>query len=266
MELISKISKGSKMDQVYIPKRRVGFDPGSYVVIRPLKTYKKTVKPFFRNIDYLESIKISIIKKIFKKIDNIINKYDNIIITGSFLDKGFKFSDIDIILISEHKIDKTYLKRLLKKQTGIKIHIILINNKILIKGLSTDPLYQTMLSRCVAKKRFVYNIKPKINYKILDLHLLKSKLLPENFDYLNGDQKYEMVRNAIAIHLFINNRVVSKDNVDQAINMIFGKNLDKKIKENMIIDKRKFINKYKRFYNKLSSKILNRIKNGSKQK
>jgi len=37
MELIAKISKGSKMDQVYIPKNRIGFSAGSYVMMRNMQ-------------------------------------------------------------------------------------------------------------------------------------------------------------------------------------------------------------------------------------
>ena len=36
MEIISRVSKGSKMDQIYIPKNRAGLTIGEYVVITPL--------------------------------------------------------------------------------------------------------------------------------------------------------------------------------------------------------------------------------------
>ena len=36
------------MDQVYIPKNRIGFDTGSYVIIKPLQEIEKAIiKPFF---------------------------------------------------------------------------------------------------------------------------------------------------------------------------------------------------------------------------
>lgn len=267
MQLISKISKGSRMDQIYIPKRRMGFGIGSYVVIKPLqKIEEKVSKPFFYNIDFLEPIKLRIVKEMFDVIDNNSPEYDNIIITGSFLEKGFFFNDIDILIIAETQFNKKYLEELLENKIGIKTHVILINNRILIKGLSLDPLYQMMFSKCVSRKRFVYRVKNKINYKILDLHLLKSKLLIDNFDFLNGNEKYEMVRNAVSIALFTDNKKVNKDNVDEHIDKLFGKEMSKKIKENIVIDKKEFITKYKKFYNDLSIKILNSIKNGSKQK
>jgi len=264
MELISKISKGSLMDQIYLPKRRAGFNVGSYVVVKPLQEIKTTEKPFFYNIDFLEPIKIGIINQIFEELGNLIDKYDNIMVTGSFLEKGFNFNDIDILLITESETDKSNLEKSLESKTGIKIHIISINNKTLIQGLSTDPLFQTMLSRCVSKKRFIYNIKPEINYKILDLHLLKSKLLIENFDFSTGKEKYEMLRNAVSIALFIDGKIVDKELVDKEIKRLFGK--DNEIKENIILDKKAFLAEYKKFYNNLFSRILGGVKNGSKQK
>ena len=189
MELISKISKGSKMDQIYIPKKRNGFVTGSYVIIQNIKTPIQTKKPYFYNIKSIEPIKIEVIKQIMQIINKTIS-CENIIITGSFLDKGFNFNDIDIILINKNNLNIKVIKEEIEKSTGIKTHIIQTTNKTLIKGLSTDPLYQMMLSKYITKKRFIYKIKNKIKYKILDLHLLKSKILIDNFDILNGNEKY----------------------------------------------------------------------------
>jgi len=41
MVIISKISKGSKMDQIYLPKNRSNLNIGDYVIISPLNQEKK---------------------------------------------------------------------------------------------------------------------------------------------------------------------------------------------------------------------------------
>ena len=252
------------MDQIYIPKKRIDFTVGSYVAIRPLETVKEEIKPFFYNIKHLEPIKIKIIEEIFKNLSELI-KFDNIIITGSFLEEGFRFNDIDVILVNEEKIDTKQLVDLLESRMGPKFHLILISNKALIKGLSTDPLYMLMLSKCVTKTRFVYRAKPKINYKLLDLHLLKSKLLTDNFDFLTGDEKYEMTRNLAAINQFISKKEVTKDKVDLAINNFFGKKTVQKLKNNLLLTK-DFLKKYKKVYNNTQNRILKGIKDEPKQK
>src|SRR3989344_8502675 len=98
VELIGKVSKGSKMDQIYIPKKRESIPVGSYVVVKLLTTEKQKKKPYFYNVS-IEPIKVEIIKNIIGVIDKNIDN-ENIIITGSFLEKGFQFNDIDVLIIS----------------------------------------------------------------------------------------------------------------------------------------------------------------------
>jgi len=265
MELIAKVSKGSRMDQVYIPKHRPGLNVGSYVVVKQLEVLEKVQeKPYYYNIKYIEPIKLEIINKIF----NIINKngiVDNIIITGSFLEKGFNFNDIDIITISNNKIDSKYIENLIKTNIGIKAHLILLSNKAIIEGLATDPLYNLMLSECISKKRLIYKIKKKINYKILDLHLLKSKSLLDNFDILSGKEKYSLTRNMVSISLFIENKKINYEILNKEIRMLLDlKNVDE-IKQNRI-NKKSFLKNYNKIYKKTFNKIMKKIKNGSKQK
>lgn len=253
------------MDQIYIPKNRTNLPTGSYVIIKPITTQTISNKPYFYNLPHIEPIKLQIIEQIIKAI-NKTTENDNIIVTGSFLDKGFNFNDIDILLITKEKPNtqtKT-LKENIEKIIGIKVHIISLNNKELIQGLSTDPLYQMMLSKYVSKKRFIYRVNQKINPKILDLHLLKSKTLIDNFDILNGNEKYYLTRNLIAISQFLKNKKINQKDVDKNIKTLFNINT-KEIKQNLI-EKKLFLKKYKKLYNQTFNKIMGHIKNASKQK
>jgi hypothetical protein len=117
-----------------------------------------------------------------------------------------------------------------------------------------------MLSRYISKKRLIYKIKQKINYKILDLHLLKSKVLIENFDILNGDEKYYLIRNMLAVSLFLENKKINNENLEKEINNIFDIKSEK-IKQNLL-EKNSFL----KDYNKIFNKIMAGIKDGSEQK
>ncbi|MEK6932570.1 MAG: hypothetical protein AABW56_02125 [Nanoarchaeota archaeon] len=258
MEIISKVSKGSKMDQIYIPKNRYGFSVGSPVIIKSLEEERIIEKPYFYNINYIEPIKLDIINKIINIIDKNYS-YENVIFTGSFLDKGFNFEDIDVLLITESDAD---IKEKIESTIGIKTHIISIDNKTLIKGLSTDPIYIMMLSKCISRKRFIYDVKTEMNYKLLDLHLLKSKTLIDNFDILNGSEKYYLTRNLISIYIYANSKKISKEIVDNEIKKIFDVGV-KEIKEN-ILNKKIFLGKYKDIYGKTFKELIRHIKNGSK--
>jgi len=268
MEIIGRISKGSKMNQIYLPKNHLGFHTGNYVVIKPLihENIRKIEKPVFYHIDSLSPVKLQIIYGIFSVIDKNAHDFENIIITGSFLDHGFNFNDIDILLISEQKENIARLKGALEESLGIKVHIIQLSNEALKKGLTSDPLYENMLSKCISKKRIVFNIKRIINYQILDLHLLKSKPLIDNFDFFTGEEKYYLTKNMIAILLFIENKKISNDLIDKKIREIFQIDAEK-IKQNLL-DKSSFLKKYKEIYNKIFNLITKNeeVKNEPKQK
>ncbi len=256
MVLISKISKGSKMDQIYIPKNRDScFSVGSYVKIELIEE-KEEIKLFFYNIVKLESVKIDIIKKIFENIKNV----NNSIIGGSFLEDGFEFKDIDVLIINENKLNLKKIEKEIFDNLGVKVHFILIDNKSLLNSLSSDPLYSLMLDKYVAKKRIIYNVKRRINYRLLDLHLIESKRIIDEFDFLDGIKKYKLVRNLVAIKLFIENKKISNFGINKEIVKCFKVSIDD-IKKNLV-DK-DFLKKFKKEYEKISKKV---IENGAKQK
>jgi len=258
VELVSRISKGTRMDQIYIPKERMpGFELGATVLIRPVLEKAKP-KPYYYNVSNIEPIKNEVIAEIL----NYFEQFENAIITGSFLEKGFDFNDIDVLLITDKKTESDNLKNNFERKFGISVHLISISFKSLLKGLSTDPLFQMMLSKFVSKERVIFRIKKNLNYKLLDLHLLESKALIDNFYFLPGKEKYKLTRNLIAIKLFIDNKKIGIEAVDSEIDGYFGKETVNNIKENLL-DKG-FLNKYRRLYNELFNKILDGIKNGSK--
>ncbi|MBI2449097.1 hypothetical protein HYV49_02255 [Candidatus Pacearchaeota archaeon] len=267
MEIIARVSRGSKMDQIYIPKQRAILNIGEFAVIKPLYSQKKKIKSdkiYFYGTKELEPIKLSIIKELV----GIIEKYvraDNIIITGSFLHKGFDFNDIDILIVSERPIKTSSIENEIDEKLGIKSHMIILSNSSLIKGLETDPLYHTMLSCCVARKRLTPVKKQKINYKLLDMHLLKSRILIDNFDILNGNEKYDLIRNLIAIYLFLKKEKVTIEKIHKKILSLFKVSSISEIKRN-IINKESFLNKFGKIYKETYNKILEGIKNESKQK
>ena len=253
------------MDQIYIPKNRAGFAIGNYVVIKQLEERQENPaeKLYFYGVKELEPVKLKIIHQVLELINKSISNYENIFITGSFLEKGFNFNDIDFLIIIKNKINHELIRRDIEKETGINAHIITLSSKELSRGLETDPLYQMMLSRCIAKKRFILKIKNKIDYKILDLHLLKSKTLINNFDMLSGKEKYDLARNLIVIYLYLKRNKINTDFGNKKIKEALGLSIQE-IKDN-IIDKKEFLKRYKLIYNKSFATILKGIEHGSKQ-
>ena len=258
MEIIGKISKGTKMDQIYISKERVpGFETGRHVLIKPVQEFKSN--PFYYKVKALEPIKNMIIKELFSYLDYL----ENIIITGSFIEEGFEFKDIDIIIVTDKEINLKEIKIHIENYFGIKAHVLSLTYNNLLSGFSTDPLFELMLSKFISKKRIIFNKKKEINYKLLDLHLLKSKSLIDNFEFLTGKEKYKLLRNLFAILLFLDNKEINSKSLNLEIEKRFGNEAAQKIKENMF-DKAQFIKKYKLIYEQTFKKIMAGIKNEQK--
>ena len=165
---------------------------------------------------------------------------------------------MDILIISNNKINESFLKEKILSAMGISAHIISFDKKTLEIGLSTDPLYSLMLSKCISKKRLIFNIKRKIDYKLLDIHLLKSEPLIHSFDILNGNQKYYLIRNLIAIKLFIEGKKLNNKDLENKIKNLFNIKI-REIKENML-NKKDFLRKYKKMYKETQNKIFSFIK------
>lgn len=256
-ELIARVSRGAVMDQVYIPKNRPqGFEIGSYVVIGPTLR-KPDFAPSYYNTGKIAPVKSNIILELFRHVTDA----ENVIITGSFLENGFRFDDIDVMLVNG---SCPSLEKFMKDNFGILVHIIEISYTALREGLNTDPLFQMMLSRFVAKEKVLFKVRPRINYKLLDLHLLKSKQMIDNFDLLTGQEKYKMLRNVVAINSFMNGIKITNKAVNDAIESSFGKGFISRLRHN-ILEKGTFIKKYRQLYGKTFNQVLEGIQHGTKQ-
>lgn len=264
--LVSKISRGTVMDQIYIPKERVpGLEVGTAVLVEPvaeMAVSKQKLKPYYYNVSGLEPVKVMIIEEIFRYLESS----DNVIIAGSFLEPGFHFEDIDVIVVTAkfRGVDARSISRHFLAALGIKVQIVAISFKVLLKGISTDPLFEMLVSRFVSKKRVIFRTKREMHFKLLDLHLLKSKMLSDNFEFLSGREKYKLTRNMIAVSLFLTGKKLSTAAVNGEIERQFGKDSIELIKENKA--GRDFLIKYKSLYNCLFEKIMAGIKNDPKQK
>ncbi len=245
------------MDQIYLPKSRPpGFGVGSFVELIP--TLKEKAPFYTHSLPRVEPIKIQIITEIF----NYFEHADNVIITGSFLEKGFNFGDIDIIIVDNLKLDKTWEEHFLE-ELGVKVHIICINRKSLVKGLRTDPLFQMMLSKYISKKRELFQKDYEFNYKLLDLHLHHSQTLVGGFDLLSGKEKYNLTRNLFAIRLFLDKQKVSIEHVDLAIGHTFGKGTVEKLKNNLV-ERKSFLPRFKIIYAQTFKTVMAQSKHVSK--
>jgi len=97
------------------------------------------------------------------------------------------------------------------------------------------------------------------------MHLLKSKLLPEQFEHLNGKEKYKLTRNMVAINLFLEGKTATIEKTNKEIENLFGKGAVSRLLENTM-EKTPFTAKYKEVYRKVFNAIMDGISLNAKQK
>ena len=263
MELIRKVSKGSRMNQIYIPKERMGFNVGTYVVIKPIAPTEIKQGLFSYGSLELNPLKAKIAETIFQLITGMAD-IENIFIMGSFLDKGYNFNDIDIIIISKKQIEQTRIAAKITEEIGIKPHLIISDYSTLLRGISSDPLFELMMSRYVSMNRWIVKKRRTFDYKKLDLHLLKSKDFDRNFDYISGKQKYEFIRNLMAIKLFIEGKRLTHHTLDKEIHKELGIQ-KKELIDNMIPKEKDLIKRYNSIFKRIERLVFKGMEHESKQ-
>ena len=120
-----------------------------------------------------------------------------------------------------------------------------------------------MVDRYVSAKRAIFRKDRELNYKLLDIYLLKNKNLIEGYDLFSIKQRKKLLRDFISIKLFSENKEVTIENIEKETNRLFGKD----IIESLFYygnneEKHEFIAKLKKEFYKLEKYIL---KNASKQ-
>ena len=263
-EIIRKISKGTRFNQIYLKKNEgFGFEPGKTVIVMPvLEVIKKDSNLFEYNVK-LNNIKKEIAKKIFENI-NESGHCENILITGSFLEEGFDFNDIDIIIIDSKGINEKNLKEKIEESIGIKAHLIFIEAEMLNKGIERDPLFRLMIGKYVSVKRIKLRRKININYKLLDAYLVKDHNLIDCFDILSIRERMKLLRDFIGIKLFSEGKNVSLESIKKEIEKMFGREtIEKLFYYGDISARQKFLKIYEKEFKMFQNKI---IENAAKQK
>lgn len=246
--MIAKVSKGSKMDQIYLSKNRFVLPVGSFVKIEQVKDFEDFT-PYYYKVSNLEKAKVLIMDEIFKE-----SKAENVLIVGSFLEPGFNFNDLDVIEIGQRTLPDDFL--------GLPLHIIVLTDLELLEGYLIEPIYRSMLSRFVSKKRILLKNKTKIVPIKLDLALLESKFLIDNLDDLSSiefDRVYKGLRNVLSIKLFLE----KKDfDLRREFKLCFGMEFNLTFRK--LLSSKDFRKKLGKLYKKLELSILNEQKKTSK--
>src|SRR3989344_3783569 len=130
VSFIRKVSKGSKFNQIYVPKEMENIiDVGDLVQVNLLE---KKSNIYYKNQGKLTKFKEYLIKNIFYNLKKF-KEIEIVFLVGSFLDEDI-YNDIDLIIVSKEygrHLEKS-IEYNLSKILNQKFHILSFNHKKII--------------------------------------------------------------------------------------------------------------------------------------
>lgn len=229
-----RVSKGSRYNQIYIPKELENIvNVGDEVEVTLLR----------KKIYYPGELKISKFKEDFiKEMFSFLAKYreiNSVFVVGSFLFEIIDYNDIDMVLTVSEKINIPKLKNQIYKNLierfNQKFHIIIYTEKGLEDLLIYDPITSSMFSIYVGNKKLIKKKKivDKKHIKFLLMmpeDLLKVKLSSRTF--------FDTLRRLETIERFLKKKSLNIISINKEIKNLIDKELFKKTKANEEINQK----------------------------
>ncbi len=235
IKFIHHISKGSKFNQIYIPKEaESNFEVGDLVEIKLIK--KKQNLFYSLNLEKLSSFKEKLIKELF----SFFSKYKEIkqvFIFGSFLTKNIEYHDIDILILTDREtknLEKNLNDNLIE-EFNLKFHITIGKEDRIKETLKICPVTRSMLYYYASNKKFDLPKETAIN----ESHLKYLLMMPEDLLKIKlpfGKVYYSSLRKLIVIERFLKKNEIAPDEIDSELLKLIKKMELDVLKENLPIE------------------------------
>lgn len=237
------VSKGSRFNQVYIPKNMENLiEVGDEVEVKLVKKCSRLY--YSKGLKKLSEFKENLIKDMFSFFIEFTN-INSVFVVGSFLTEKINYKDIDIVLIT-NKINQDAEENIYNKiieKFNLKIHILAIEEKRLRHLLRICPLTRAMFSNFVSNKPIKIPNESSIDEKhIKFLLMMPYDLLDIK---LNSRSFYDSLRRLITIERFLKNKNVDIIAINDELKKITKDRLYDKMKYNEEVEENsiKFLRK-----------------------
>jgi len=235
MEFEHRVSKGSRFNQIYIPKEMQSvFEVGDIVKVKLLK--KKNEIYHSKNLQRLGEFKEKLIKEIFSHLITFPN-IKQIFIVGSFLTEKIDYKDIDLVIITNQKQENLEKKiyNYLIKEFPLKFHIVIIPKNSFLNLLKICPLTRSMFYYYISNKKFDLPLNTTIDKN----HIKFLLMMPEDLLKIiaNSRSFYDNLRRLITIKQFLENKSLNPTEINAKLKSLLGEFLYSQIKNNEPINK-----------------------------
>lgn len=231
-----RVSKGSRFNQIYIPREMNSvFEVGDIVEVKLIK--KKHAVFYSPNLGDIGDFKKKLINEIFSCLYDF-KEANQIFIVGSFLTEKTDYRDIDILLVTRGKLEgienKIYLSLVRKIQ--LKFHIIAILEDNFLNLIKICPLTRSMLYSYASNKKFIIPKERVFDIKHLEFLLM----MPQDLLNIKTDSRvfYDNLRRLITIRRFIFGKSLDPREAVFEIRKKLGDFLYNQLKNNELVNEK----------------------------
>lgn len=224
---MKRVSRGSRFNQIYIPKQyENNIAVGDLVEVRLVE--KKTTLFYSKHQPKLTKFKEEVIEQVFSLLEKFKTEY--IFVVGSFLTEKIDYNDIDVVVINKKTINEEQIYSELINRLNLKFHILCIEKDKFNYLQKSCPLTRAMFSNFVSNKKFSLDNKRIIDIKhiqfllMMPLDLLKIDLESRVF--------YDNIRRLVTIRRFLNNKGLFIKEINNEVKNLIKEPLYSKIKNN----------------------------------
>jgi len=253
------VSKGSRFNQIYIPKHMENIvEIGDLVQVKLLK--KHTFLQY-KGLIQLSEFKEYLIKNIFSNLQRF-SEIEAIFIVGSFLFETL-YNDIDVVLIINNAKEgfEEKVKNDLEKEFSQRFHILIFSDEKVRILIERDPLTRAMFTSYIANKKAGWNYKKTVDNKHIEFLLM----MPEDLLELILPSKiyYDNIRRLITIEEFLKDKALDRETILHQIKKEMEAKLLYKIRDNKGINDKE-INILRGIIKEKITRIRMLIKDGKK--
>ena len=253
-KFMHRISKGSRFNQIYIPRKMEEvFEVGDLVSI---ELVEKKVQIFCSKKIILSKFKEKLAGEIFSFLCDF-KGIERIFLVGSFVTQKIDYRDIDLLIVVKNKekiIEEEVYNKLIDK-FNLKFHLILIPEDRMTRLAEICPLTRSMLYCCVSNKKFTM---PRS--KIDKNHIKFLLMMPEDLLKIKANSRifYDSIRRLITIEKFLNDKEVNPRKINRELKQVLG-DLFEDIKDNEEVDENT-INKLREIIKSRLKRVYRKIK------
>lgn len=225
-----KVSKGSKFNQIYIPREaEADFEVGDLVEVKLIE--KKKGLYYSKNLPKLNKFKELLVREVFSFLDSFVG-VEQVFVVGSFLTSN-DWDDFDLIVVGSGLKDEEITKQL-KEKFGFKFHVIVVDMKRLNFLSKMCPLTKSMFYYYVSDKE--HNISKE---RIIDVnHIEYLLMMPEDLLDINVNGKvfYDIIKRLISIERFLNGKNIDPIEINKDVVRLLGERNANYLGEQGIVD------------------------------